>query len=151
MGSARSILYLLAFAMSFALPAWGQTPKAGWITDVRTGCRVWDASPNPNETITWSGPCKNGIAQGWGTVQWVQNGEPAERDEGEWHDGKLNGRGTAVFPNGNRYEGEWRDGKPNGFGQLVGPNGSYKGLWVNGCFTDGKRRASIGVELTSCP
>ena len=151
MVSVRSILGLLALAMLFALPAWAQTPKGGWIADPHTGCRVWDASPEPNETITWSGSCKDGLAQGRGTLQWVQNGTPLERDEGEWRDGKLNGHGTEVFPDGTRFDGEWRDGKSNGVGQLVGPRGTYKGVWADGCFRDGKKRASIGVDLASCP
>jgi glyoxylase-like metal-dependent hydrolase (beta-lactamase superfamily II) len=28
-----------------------------WTTDAKTGCRVWDESPKPNETISWSGGC----------------------------------------------------------------------------------------------
>jgi hypothetical protein len=137
--------------MLFALPAWAQSAKGGWIADPLSGCRVWDSSPSPNETITWSGSCTNGLAQGPGSLQWVQNGTPMERDAGEWRDGKLNGHGTVVFPDGTRFDGEWREGRANGMGHLVGPKGSYKGVWADGCFNNGKKRASIGVELTSCP
>jgi len=46
---------IAATLLLVALPAIAQTsPPAqqGWIVDLRTGCRVWSAEPNPHQTIT---------------------------------------------------------------------------------------------------
>ena len=226
-----------------AWPAAAQALQPGWIADSRTGCRVWNNNPRPQETITWSGNCVGGFAQGSGVLQWFVGGEPSgryegeyrdgaenglgvatwadgtryqgewrqgrhqgtgvktlangERYEGEFRDGKENGRGTyswpsgdrykgdfrdgkfnghgvmtaanggrydgeyrdgkatgrAVYtwPNGDRYEGEFRDAKPNGFGSYVTADQIYNGVWRDGCFRDGDRRAAVGVDLASCP
>ena len=74
-----------------------------------------------------------------------------ERYEGEFRDGKKTGRGLFTWPNGERYEGEYRDDKPNGIGQIITSNGSYNGLWTDGCFRDGSRRAAVNRDLASCP
>ena len=47
-------------------------------------------------------------------------------------DGKEDGRGRYVFPNGNRYDGEYRDGKENGQGVLVWEDAKYDGAWKDG-------------------
>jgi len=60
----RPLLIALLFA---ALPAAGQT--SGWIADARTGCKVINLTPKPPETISWSGSCANGLAQGSGVLQ----------------------------------------------------------------------------------
>ena len=53
--------------------------KPGWIADPKTGCKVWNENPIPNEFITWSGPCVEGIANGNGTLQWYNNNKPGDR------------------------------------------------------------------------
>ena len=100
--------------------------------------------------------------------------EPGVRYEGMWRAGKKNGRGLLTTLNGDRYEGEFKDeaitgrgtltlsdgrkydglmldGKPNGQGTLTEPSGIYAGIWKNGCFADGARRAAFGTNPTSCP
>ena len=163
-----------ALLLVVSLPAAAQTPQPGWIADARSGCRVWNPAPQPKEAITWSGACQNGLAQGRGVLQWYQDNKPSERSEGEFRDGKLNGRGiligangdrydgdfrdgrqngrgAATFTNGDRYEGEWRDGNPNGVGRLARANGDvFNGIWANGCFRDGNRWAAAWVDPSTC-
>ena len=38
---------------------------------------------------------------------------------GELKDGKPNGKGKAIWPNGDAYEGEWKDGKMHGRGKIA--------------------------------
>ncbi len=166
-----SLLVLLLFA---ALPAAAQAPQEGWIADARTGCRVWNPRPLPNETITWTGLCVGGLAQGRGVVQWFKDGKPGGRNEGEYRDGKRagrgvysaadgssyegefrdgkeSGRGVITWPSGKRYEGQLNDNKANGHGKYVSDNGTvYEGTWSNGCFRQGNRRAWVGATAEEC-
>lgn len=143
--------------------------RAGsWVVDARSGCHVWNPNPQLEETVTWSGSCTNGRAQGHGIVQWLKGGAPTETDEGEWSDGRQVNKGTQSWATG-RYEGELSDGEPNGRGVLTlqklryegdfrngKPNGTLtagsetvQGMWKDGCL-HGERKASIGVPLSAC-
>jgi hypothetical protein len=47
----------------------------------------------------------------------------------------LNGRGSCMFANGNRFEGEFRDGKRHGRGVAILANGiRIEGSWRNDKF-----------------
>lgn len=69
------------------IPGAGSADAAGWIADAQTGCRVWSAQPEPTESVSWSGSCANGLAQGQGTLQWFKNGKPNGHSMGEFRDG----------------------------------------------------------------
>ena len=124
----------LATLVLFALPVAAQTLPPGWIADAKTHCRVWNAESEPNETISWSGACANGLAEGWGVLQWYRAGKPTGgRYEGECHAGTLDGRGVATFASGNRYDGEWRKGERTGRGLFTWTNGNrFEGEWRDG-------------------
>jgi len=208
-----------AIPILLAVSFHAQSAQPNWIADSRTGCKVWNASPQPNESVSWSGDCKNGLAQGSGVLQWFINGKPDSRDEGEFKDGKLHGRAISIFHNGNRhegeyknhkrdgrgimtyangnryegefkngtfngrgiftfasgsryegdfengtgngrgvftfadggrYEGEYKAGKPNGMGTYYAGGETYTGLWTNGCFEQGGRRATVNATLKDC-
>jgi MORN repeat protein len=104
-------------------PATAPTPGGNWIADQRSQCRVWDPSPQPQESILWSGACKNGLAHGPGTLEWFTDGESAEVAQGEWRDGKQTGHGVSTKANGERFEGDYHDGKANGYGVSTYANG----------------------------
>lgn len=172
-GRMKHLLLLIVLGLGTALPASAQAPPSGWIADARTGCRVWNPSPKPKETITWSGSCSNGLAQGRGVLQWFTDGKAMDRYDGEYRDGKVNGRGVYTSARGNRYDGEWRDGQQNGRGVYTWANGNrydgeyrdnkpnglgtytldgqvYSGTWTNGCFRQGDRWAWIGANKEEC-
>lgn len=104
-------------------PVFGQSRQPGWIADARTGCRVWDADPQPDESIEWSGACRNELAEGDGVLQWFQSGKPGPLVEGTWRDGRLNGHGVVTLADGERYDGQWKDGEKNGYGVYTYANG----------------------------
>lgn len=56
--------------------------------------------------------------------------------EGSYAQGKRDGFGKCVFPEGSFYEGEWKKDQMNGFGKLFYPNGklAYEGNWLNNEF-----------------
>ncbi len=164
-GRAMTAAVLLAGGTMAAPPA-----RAGdWIAD-KSGCRVWNPNPQLEETVTWSGSCANGHAEGQGIVRWLKSDLPIETDVGEWHDGRQASKGTQTWPGGRydgeladgepnghgvltvqklKYDGEFRNGKPNGPGTLTANGETVQGIWKDGCL-QGQRKASIGIPLSSC-
>lgn len=147
----RLYAVLGALVMSVALLASVQARPHTWIADLRTGCRVWDLSAAPNEslpwggatrsslsvlfytppaneTAMWSGPCAHGIARGRGVLVLYRDHKASYRYDGVFIDGRPNGRSVSTFANGDRYYGEFRDGMPNGRGIGTFANGDrYEG------------------------
>lgn len=117
----RSIAFIFLIVFPLASPA--QTAKLEWIADSKTGCKVWNSSPKPNETISWSGDCKIGLVQGWGVY---------------------------TYTDGNRYVGEFKDNKVDGTGVLVVGGKTYSGSWTNGCYREGDQIAVIGTTRKEC-
>ena len=51
-----------------------------------------------------------------------------ERYDGEWVEGKMQGRGTYHYSDGSVYDGMWMSGKMQGKGVFLYPNGNkYEG------------------------
>ena len=128
----------VAVLIAASLPASAQAPAPdSWIEDAKTGCRIRNPAPQPRETVTWSGACPNGIAEGTGVLQWLDDDRPTDRYEGELRDGWENGRGIATSTViADRYEGEWRDGWRHGQGAYEFANGDrYEGDWFEGLRT----------------
>jgi len=122
-----------------------------WIVDAG-GCKIWDSTPQPNESVTWTGPCKNGHANGKGVLVWYVNGRPYETYDGELTMGHYYGCGKQVWSSGSSYEGCYQNDRAHGQGTFRGTNGQvYSGNWVNGCFRQGDRRYAIGTPLDQCP
>ena len=124
----------IAFLFLLPLAAAGQQRievNLHWITDVN-GCKIWDSRPSPGETVSWSGACEGGYAEGKGILIWYERGELHSTYEGELRGGHYEGRGTQVWPTGDRYEGEWKTCLKHGQGTDIFANGdtftgSYKG------------------------
>ncbi|HZL59839.1 MAG TPA: hypothetical protein VFC38_09065 [Stellaceae bacterium] len=144
-------LVLIALAV-FAFSAQAQTPAGAWDVDPKTGCKVWSQYPDPaGESITWSGGCANGLAQGQGVLQWFVAGKPYARYEGGYRGGKMDGQGILRWVDGTRFDGAWQDDKPNGAGTKTTPSGQvYSGNWTNGCFKQGNRMAVANALFKEC-
>lgn len=127
-------LVLLA-SPAFAPLAYGQAVQPGWVLDPKTNCKIWNAFPVSNEQITWSGGCKDGMADGKGKMRWILAGKPARNKEfeGEMKEGRFNGQGKLITIEGDVYEGQFKDGERSGRGKMVWINrNSYDGEWKNG-------------------
>lgn len=129
-----SLLALLAFLFSVA--ALAEEPASdGWILD-QNGCKHANPSPQPNERLTWSGSCKDGVGEGNGVIEWYVGDKLVERYEGGYKAGKPDGNGVLISTQQGyyRYDGGWIAGSPSGIGRMELPDGSV----YNGEFKDWK-------------
>ena len=53
--------------------AYAQT-SGEWIADTKTGCKVFNFNPLPNEKIEYVGRCVDGYADGLGVLTWYKDG-----------------------------------------------------------------------------
>ena len=97
----------IAFVTFQAMAQPNNPARPDWITTTNKPCKVWNPEPQPNESVTWSGPCKDGFASGRGILLWTENGKPDVVYEGEYANGKRNGHGVLITPDGKHIEGQW--------------------------------------------
>ena len=96
-------------------------------------CKVINPKPQPRETITWSGACKDGYADGAGTLEWFTNGKLNQHIEGSLTRGVFTGEGYRRLKDGTEYEGSFLNGQLNGKGIVQLPDKTrYQGDWKNG-------------------
>ena len=101
----------ILFAASQAAAQTGTPAAPDWITTTNKPCKVWNPEPQADESVTWSGPCKDGFASGKGVLRWTENGKPDAVFDGEYANGKRNGHGVLITPDGEHVEGEWVNDK----------------------------------------
>lgn len=148
-------LAALAIAILLATPALAQKDQVPTVKD-QNGCKIYNPLPQDDETVKWSGSCRDGFADGSGILEWYIGGRLEERYEGnlqrgwaegngtfvsrqgmrykgEWKRSQQDGKGVSQGPDGSSYDGEWRAGKPHGWGTFTGPDGeSVTGEWEDG-------------------
>ena len=81
------------------------------------GCYIWNPSLIANSTVTWSGRCANGLAEGMGKDTWdlKGDGEIKNTNTGQFKGGKRHGRWVMRSANDAVvYEGSFVDGKKSG-------------------------------------
>jgi hypothetical protein len=108
-------LIAIAVIQFVAIQAMAQTDNPappGWITATNQPCKIWNPSPQPDESVTWSGECKDGYASGEGVLRWTLNGKPDLEFDGRYANGKRNGPGVIITPDGRRIEGNWVNDLP---------------------------------------
>ena len=120
------------------------------------GCYVWQSSLTPGATVTWTGECVGGFAQGAGTLTWIwdggrrtdtghlvvrgkQTGDWVLRladggvEEGPYVAGARHGDWVVRRPNGDVHEGPYVDGEPHGHWVVRSANGNVgEGPYVDG-------------------
>ena len=138
MKAVYTLILILLSATAYAQTA------SNWIQEERTGCKVFNLAPEPNESVQITGNCANGYLEGQGTVVWYLNGKFNEKSEGFYLKGKLNGQGTINYANGNKVVGDFKDGRVDGQLIATAANGSK----FVGEVKDGKRNGQ-GIQYSS--
>jgi hypothetical protein len=64
--------------------------------------------------------------------------------------GRADGHGVNVEPDGTRYEGGWRNNAASGSGIYTKAGVRYEGMWSNGCLKQGAAELTVGVSRESC-
>jgi len=138
----RRLVFLLGLGLPLGLgliPAivWaqgGQTPlPAGFIADPENGCATSNPIPRMGETIRWAGACGNGLLQGTGTLLWLRDGKPRERNEGTFVDGELDGQASTTFAEGTLVVGQYNRGIRHGEFVVRRPSGAtIRAIYANG-------------------
>ena len=88
----------------------------------RLGCYVWNPNPQPDETVTWTGECRGGLAQGTGSVTWVSDGNE-QVVTGRRQDGKSDGHTVVRDADGTVLEGLVVAGEQHGDWTVRRPTG----------------------------
>ena len=134
----------------------------------RSGCFVWQRrSFRVSTSITWSGNCTNGFAQGEGTLteranetsllastgllvdgkrtgRWVDHESDGDRGEGAYVDGERNGHWVWRYASGNVEEGPYVNGERNGHWLIRRTDGSAE----EGPVVDGKAHGGWVLRRT---
>ena len=105
------------------------------------GCYVWDLGYAVGATVTWTGPCSDGLAQGTGSLTWVWDGNE-NVETGQLQDGKYDGHWVVRRPNGTVEEGPAVDGEQHGHWVVRRPNGQVE----EGPYVDGERHGDWTVQ-----
>ena len=102
-------------------------------------CYVWDDYLYADQTVTWTGECAGGLAQGTGTLAWVgDDAEQSSESTGLLQDGKRHGPWVMRWSNGNVGEGPVVDGEEQGHWVIRQPNGTVG----EGPVVDGNRHGN---------
>src|ERR1700759_5733769 len=99
--AALTTLWAILWATLCALgPAAAQDRSAApdWITATNQACKIWNPEPQADESVTWSGGCKDGLACGKGVLKWTENGKPDAEFDGEYDNCNRNCAGTLTLP-----------------------------------------------------
>ena len=94
----------------------------------RPGCYVWNPNPQREETVTWTGGCSGGFAEGSGSLRWAFGGTEQVATGGRLRDGRMDGTWsvTEQGPDGRdprRFEATFADGRPQAEEPASEPDG----------------------------
>ncbi len=128
-------LFCVVAASVHAEDSKSSVPQGDWIADTKTSCKVWNPDPAQDESIKWSGNCKDGKADGKGSLEWYKNRELQTTIIGTMKDGRCVQDCSVKTKDGDSYVGEMKDNLPHGKGVLIRADGSN----YEGEFKDGER------------
>ncbi|MBL8707483.1 MAG: hypothetical protein JNM30_21715 [Rhodospirillales bacterium] len=143
-------LPLGAFAVGTSIALTGAAPgiaSTTWVKDAKSGCATSNPYPNPNETITWFGNCRDGKLDGRGTLVWYRDGKETERNEGAFKQGEMDGYAVTTYPEGYTVHGQYKQGQRHGQFMTVRASGEYvRATYYNGKLVDQAKLTPIEAQ-----
>ena len=102
--------------------------------DNQSGCYLWNPNLQENETVTWSGACASGLAEGFGDIVWIEgnNREISTKSTGQLQQGKHHGYWVLHDDADGVDEGFYVDGKRHGQWILRVLDAVFEGPYVDG-------------------
>lgn len=148
MGRPAQISLILAAPILALLVTDARAQGSGLIKDPESGCATSNPFPRPNESIRWTGRCRDGKLSGPGVLIWYADGREYERDEGTFRNGELDGEATITFANGNRIFGTYRNGVRDGEFVIESPDGRLvQAVYREGAFV--AEREMTAAQVTA--
>jgi hypothetical protein len=86
----------------------------------------------PEISESYSGGCKNGLADGKGVAQGI------DYYEGQFDKGMPAGKGMYKWADGTYYEGHWENGRREGSGKMVYKDSTVTGYWKDDIYAGKK-------------
>jgi hypothetical protein len=96
----------------------------------------------PEISGTYSGDCKNGLAEGRGEAVGI------DKYNGQFNDGLPDGKGTYTWADGTYYEGQWKNGLKEGKGKMVYKDSTVLGYWKNNKYVGEKLISPYNIIRT---
>jgi hypothetical protein len=115
-------------------PAQNESQDGQWLAvDQRQGCRALDVNFDDGDTVSWTGDCRNGFAEGAGTLTFSNDGAVVETITATLRRGTVqNGHVVVAWSDGSKYEGDEASGHMNGAGVFTSAKGDrLEGPWTN--------------------
>lgn len=105
-------LVIVSFILIVHQKCFAQDSEGNFLKDLKTGCTVWFKHTFQEDSVTWSGGCKNNYATGKGTMIGFTKGMQTSKYIGIMLNGKPHGKGIFTFGNNRKLEGNFSNGEP---------------------------------------
>ena len=115
-----------------------QSPER-WVND-QQDCKHANVG-KPGSSVSWTGGCVDGLAEGEGTQQWSLNGAETTAYVGAMARGLRHGQGTLSLERGGGMEGNFVNGRLAGAYVFIKPNGERSEMDMS------RRSAGIGSAV----
>ncbi len=145
----RKFLYALILSLALPILCYSQTYtlEDKWV-DCGNNVQLLDPYYSPGVSFQWSGPSKNGKADGQGVAVKYKNGQFESKYEGTYKKGVREGKGTFTHADGTVRQGTFVNGQLIGYGTMDSEDGqTYVGEFLN-YRIHGKGKATWGNGST---
>lgn len=129
----KKIIPVILFLIFISINNYVIAQSGVFTKDASSGCMVWN-DINPEFTITWSGKCNDGYADGEGTLTWFEGKNIIASYTGRMQKGYVTGKGKYIYEGWGSAEGNFVNGTLQGQGKMLMLNGGK----LEGNFVDGE-------------
>jgi hypothetical protein len=133
----KKIISVVLLLILFSLKCFAQEQNEEFIKDKISGCLVKNGSGSADIIAIWTGGCKDGYADGEGTLTWFEGDKIVAEYTGTMEKGIAHGKGKYVMHGWGTMEGNFVNEVLQGQGKMVFENGGkIEGNFVDGSLLD---------------